>query len=269
MKKIALVCMSSMVVPLFLVGCSSEASQEASAADIEQAAVAAVRATYQQESQVDCGGKTLSVEAGASVDCAITLAGEPVSRSALVQVASLTDEGYTVDVAITPEIEEPLSDISADEVRSQVLQSLTNEAQVEPAVNCLQGLERVVGASVTCSARFTGEDQTRSAQVTVKSVTAAGRAELGTTLSPSIKEKALSDSRDSVAAVVASALEGQLGAKPDVSCGDGYIEVRGGSALTCSVTSASGQVLGDAQVKLRDVSGGAYGVDVALEQASS
>lgn len=268
MKKIALVCMSSVAVPLLLVGCSN-ASQEASATDVEQAAVVAVRGTYQKESQVDCGDKTLQVEAGASVDCTITLAGESVSRSASVQVASLTDEGYTVDVTITPEIEEPLSDISADEVRSQALQALTDEVQVEPAVNCLQGLERVVGASVTCSARFTGEDQARSAQVTVKSVTADGKAELGTALSPSIMEKALSDSRDSVATVVASALEGQLGAKPDVSCGDGYVEVKDGSALTCSVTSASGQVLGDAQVKLRDVSGGAYGVDVALEQATS
>lgn len=121
--------------------------------------------------------------------------------------------------------------------------------------------------SVTCQAKFAGEDQPRSGQVSVKSVDASGAPEVDVALVPSVKEQPLSDSRGSVAGVVADALEGQLGEKPKVDCGGGFVVLKDGQELTCAVSSASGESLGEARVKLRDVTCASYAVDVALNQS--
>ncbi len=103
----------------------------------------------------------------------------------------------------------------------------------------------------------------------MKSVDTSGVPEVDVALVPSVKDRPLSDSRGSVAGVVADALEGQLGERPKVDCGDGFVVLKEGQELSCSVSSVAGESLGEAQVVLRDVVGGSYAVDVALEHIDS
>lgn len=251
-----------------LAGCSSGAGGTASASELESAAVSALKSQTGQDASVDCASSTLRLEVGQSVECSARV-GDGVDRSARVQVVSVDDDGYVVDVVLVPGWESETPSVSASDVKAQVEQTLKSELKVAPSVVCDDSLPRQVGASTSCQVRFVGEDQPRSAVAVVKSVSDQGVPSLDVKLSPSVKDKPLSETRGSVAGVVADAVEGQLGERPKVACGGGFVVLKDGQGLSCSVSSVSGESLGDAQVVLRDVVGGSYAVDVALENIDS
>lgn len=253
---------------MVLAGCSSADGGTASASEVASAAVSALKSQTGQEAQVDCASNTLRLEVGQSVQCSARV-GDGVDRSARVQVVSVDDDGYSVDVVLDPALESQVPAVSGEEVPSMVSNELRSVTHADPSVVCGDSLPRQVGASTACQVRFVGEDEPRSAVAVVKSVSDQGVPSLDVKLSPSVKDKPLSDSPGSVAGVVASALEGQLGERPKVDCGGGFVQLRDGQSLTCVVSSASGERLGEAQVVLRDVVGGSYAVDVALEQTKN
>lgn len=249
-------------------GCGAD-TETVSASELESAGASAVKAQTGEDSQMDCGAAEVKVEVGASATCEVVVGQEESARSAQVSISSITDDGYAVDVVLVPGWESETPPVSASDVKAQVEQTLKSELKVAPSVVCDDSLPRQVGASTSCQVRFVGEDQPRSAVAVVKSVSDQGVPSLDVKLSPSVKDKPLSDSRGSVAGVVGSALEGQLGERPKVDCGGGFVVLKDGQALSCSVSSVAGEVLGEAQVVLRDVVGGSYAVDVALEHSDS
>lgn len=260
---------SVVVAGVSLAGCSSADGGTASASEVASAAVSALKSDTGQDAQVDCGSNTLTLKTGESVQCSARF-GDGVDRSARVRVASVSGDGYAVDVALDPALaSEVPAAVVAGEVQTLVANELRSVTHADPSVVCDDSLPRQVGASVTCQARFAGEDQPRSGQVSVKSVDGSGVPEVDVVLVPSVDERPLSEARDSVAGVVASALEGQLGERPKVVCGGGFVVLKDGQELSCSVSSVAGESLGEAQVTLRDVVGGSYAVDVALEQTKN
>lgn len=259
---------SVVVAGVSLAGCSSADSGTASASEVASAAVSALKSDTGQDAQVDCGSNTLTLETGASVQCSARF-GDGVDRSARVRVASVSGDGYAVDVVLDPALATEAPAVSGEDLQSMVGNELKSATHADPSVVCDDSLPRQVGASVTCQVRFAGEDQARSGQVRVKSVDGSGVPQVDVSLSPSVDERPLSDSRGSVAGVVASALEVQLGERPKVDCGGGFIQLKDGQSLSCAVSSVSGESLGEAQVVLRDVLGGSYAADVALEQTKN
>lgn len=251
-----------------LAGCSSGAGGTASASEVASAAVSALKSQTGQDAQVDCASNTLRLEVGQSVQCSAQV-GDGVDRSARVRVVSVDDDGYAVDVVLDPALTSQVPAVSGEEVQAMVSNELRSITHANPSVVCDDSLPRQVGASMACQVRFVGEDQPRSGQVTVSSVDGSGGPEVELALVPSVKDEPLSEARSSVAGVVASALEKQLGEKPKVACGDGFVVLKDGQELSCSVSSVAGESLGEAQVVLRDVVGGSYAVDVALEHIDS
>ena len=249
-------------------GCGAD-TETVSASELESAGVSAVKAQTGEDSQMDCGAAEVKVEVGASATCEVVVGQEESARSAQVSISSLSDDGYAVDVVLVPGWESGTPPVSASDVKAQVEQTLESELKVAPSVVCGDSLPRQVGASTLCQVSFAGEEKARSGQVTVKSVDVSGVPQVEVALVPAVKEQPLSDSRGSVAGVVADALEGQLGERPKVDCGGGFVVLKDGQALSCSVSSVAGEVLGEAQVVLRDVVGGSYAVDVALEQTKN
>lgn len=248
-----------------LAGCS-EGADTAGGVELEKAAVSAVRAQYYREATVDCGGAQLPVEVGASVQCELRVSGEDQVRSADVQVSSVSGDGYTVDVVVSPEFEAEVSPVGAEDLSAVVGDEVRDQVKADPQVSCADDMAREVGAEGSCSAQFVGEEKPRSVKVSVGSVEDDGRVGVDVVLVPSVGDEPLSDSRGSVASVVADALAGQLGAKPSVDCGDGFVPLVDGGRLVCSVSSVEGELLGDAEVVLGGVSGGSYEVDVQLPQ---
>ncbi|QNV39841.1 hypothetical protein IDM48_10910 [Rothia amarae] len=246
-------------------GCGA-GTEIVSASELESAGVSAVKAQTGEDSQMDCGAAEVKVEVGASATCEVVVGEEESARSAQVRVASVSEDGYAVDVVLDPALESQVPAVSGEEVQTMVSNELKSVTHADPSVVCGDSLPRQVGASTACQVKFVGEDEPRSAVAVVKSVSDQGVPSLDVKLSPSVADEPLSDSRGSVAGVVASALEDQLGERPKVDCGGGFVVLREGQALSCSVSSVSGEVLGEAQVVLRDVVGGSYAVDVALEQ---
>lgn len=251
---------------MVLAGCSSADGGTASASEVASAAVSAVKAQTGEDSQMDCGAAEVKIEVGASATCEVVVGQEEAARSAQVSISSITGDGYAVDVVLVPGWESETPPVSASDVKAQVEQTLESELKVAPSVVCDDSLPRQVGASTACQVRFAGEEKARSAVAVVKSVSDQGVPVLDVKLSPSVADEPLSDSRGSVAGVVADALEEQLGGRPKVDCGGGFVQLRDGQSLTCVVSSVAGESLGEAQVVLRDVVGGSYAVDVALEQ---
>ncbi|SIL68113.1 Uncharacterised protein [Mycobacteroides abscessus subsp. abscessus] len=250
-----------------LAGCSSADAGTASASELESAAVSALKSQTGQDASVDCASSTLRLEVGQSVQCSARV-GDGVDRSARVQVVSVDGDGYAVDVVLDPALTSQVPAVSGEEVQTMVSNELKSVTHVDPSVVCDDSLPRRVGASTSCQVKFVGEDQPRSGQVSVKSVSDQGVPSLDVKLSPSVADEPLSDSRGSVAGVVADALEGQLGERPKVDCGGGFVVLKNDQELSCDVSSVAGKSLGEAQVVLRDVSGGSYSVDVSLEQTT-
>lgn len=246
-------------------GCGAD-TETVSASELESAGVSAVKAQTGEDSQMDCGAAEVKVEVGASATCEVVVGEEESARSAQVSISSLSDDGYVVDVVLNPALESQVPAVSGEEVQTLVGNELRSVTHADPSVVCGDSLPRQVGASTSCQVRFAGEEKARSAVAVVKRVSDQGVPSLNVKLSPSVKDQPLSDSRGSVAGVVADALEGQLGEKPKVACGGGFVVLKDGQELSCSVFSVAGEVLGDARVVLRDVVGGSYAVDVALEQ---
>lgn len=249
-----------------LAGCSAADVGTAGASEVASAAASALKSETGQDAQVDCGSATLKLEVGQSIECSVRIGDDGVDRSAQVRVASVSEDGYTVDVGLNPSLVSDMPVVSADEVRTLAANTLKTQVKADPSVTCKHELARVVGSSTTCETTFTGENESRTAEMVVKSLNGAGAPEVEVSLSPTVEDKPLSDSRDSVAGVVASALEDQLGEKPKVDCGGGFVVLKDGQDLTCAVSSASDESLGEARVKLRDVTGASYAVDVALNQ---
>lgn len=256
------------LVGVVLAGCSSADGGTASASELESAAVSALKSETGQDAQVDCGAAEVKVEVGASATCEVVVGQEESARSAQVSISSITDDGYSVDVVLDPALTSQVPAVSGEEVQTMVGNELRSVAHADPSVVCGDSLPRRVGASTSCQVRFVGEDEPRSAVAVVKSVSDQGVPSLDVKLSPSVADEPLSDSRGSVAGVVADALEGQLGERPKVDCGGGFVVLKNNQELSCSVSSVAGEVLGEAQVVLRDVSGGSYSVDVSLEQTT-
>lgn len=256
------------VAGVSLVGCSSAGSGMAEASEVESAAGSAIKSDTGRDAQVDCGSNTLKLKTGESMQCSARL-GDGVDRSAQVRVSSVDQDGYAVDVVLNPALTSEPPAVAAGEVQTLVANELKSVTHADPSVVCDDSLPRRVGASLTCQAKFAGEGQPRSGQVSVKSVDGSGVPQVDVNLNPSVNERPLLDSRGSVATVVADALEGQLGEKPKVDCGGGFVVLKEGQELSCSVSSALGKSLGEAQVVLRDVVGGSYAVDVALEHINS
>ena len=254
------------LVGVVLAGCSSADGGTAGASEVASAAASALKSETGQDAQVDCASNTLRLEVGQSVQCSARFS-DGVDRSAKVSVSSVNNDGYAVDVVLDPAFTSHAPAVSGEEVQAMVSNELRSVTHADPSVVCDDSLPRQVGASTTCQVRFVGEDQPRSGQVKVSSVDASGVPQVEVALVPSVKDEPLSEARGSVAGVVGSALEGQLGGRPKVDCGGGFVVLKEGQVLSCSVSSGSGGSLGEAQVVLRDVVGGSYAVDVSMQQS--
>lgn len=85
-------------------GCSS--TDDISASDMEQAAVSAVKSSSGQDTAVNCEGASMPAEAGASTTCRLTVEGEASDRSAVIEVADVTEQGYSLDVKVIPALDD-------------------------------------------------------------------------------------------------------------------------------------------------------------------
>ena len=161
----------------------------AEASEVESAAVSAIKSDTGQDAQVDCGSDALKLEAGQSIECSVRVGDDGVDRSALVRVASVTDDGYAVDVALDPALVSEPAAVAAGEVKTLVANELKSVTHADPSVTCEHELARVVGTNTTCQAKFVGEDQPRPGQVRVSSVDGSGVPEVDVALVPSVDER--------------------------------------------------------------------------------
>ncbi|WP_237243009.1 hypothetical protein [Rothia nasimurium] len=264
-NKLMVVAAGAAIAGVSIVGCSSESLDTANASEVASAAASAVKSETGQEAIVDCGSSTLKLEVGESVDCSAALS-DGIDRSATVSVVSVAGDSYTVDVTLSPSFSSDISAVSIDELQIVVANTLNEQTKAQPSVACEQGLRHQVGATSECQAKFPGEDEPRVAEAVVKSLDALGSPQIEVKLTPSGEDKAFSDSYDSVEEVVADALEPQVGGRPIVDCGEGFVQIIDGQELTCSVSTISGESLGEASIEVRDAVGASYAVDVALQQ---
>ncbi|WP_420370317.1 DUF4333 domain-containing protein [Curtobacterium sp. L1-20] len=64
--------------------------------------------------------------------------------------------------------------------------------------------------------------------------------------------------------VVADSLEKSVGQRPEVDCGDDAIDLEDGNVVHCDVNTKGYDVEYDATVKISDVDGAKYSVDVSV-----